>query len=247
MTGRIDELDRKFTNIWENFGKELANIKGELAESKSTIADVAKKVEELERNIDFHNDKITDNEQKQSDDLEKVKSEMDSKIEQLNQKLLLLEKQDRKYNLIFYGFPEGPNENVVEKLKSMFIKDLKIDQSRVEGMMFNHGHRMPSEVIGAPKPIILRFASYADRDLVLSQSYKLGGTKRRIVTDLPISMKKERNRLAKEAFKIRKGFKGEKFQTRIREKGLTVYLQVRKDENDTWVRRDVPVEDPADD
>ena len=51
-------------------------------------------------------------------------------------------------------------------------------------------------------------------------------------------MKKEQNRLAKKAYKIRKG---ELLQTRIREKGLSVYLQVRKDENASWVRRELPV------
>lgn len=152
---------------------------------------------------------------------------------------MTLEKQDRKYNLIFYGFPEKPNENVVDTLKMIFISDLKIGPVRVESMQFNHGHRMPSEATGAPKPMILWFASYADRDMVLSQSFKLAGTRRRIVTDLPVSMKKERNRLAKEAFKIRKG---EKLQTRIREKGLSVFLQVRRDENKSWAKRDVPVE-----
>ena len=57
-------------------------------------------------------------------------------------------------------------------------------------------------------------------------------------------MKKERNRLATEAYKIRKGLKGEKLKTRIREKGLSVYLQVRKTDADAWVRRDIPVEKP---
>ena len=242
MTDKIDKLDKKFTNLFENFGKELESLKGDLAESKTTIKNVSEKVDEIETSLEFHSNKIIENDEKQKEELEKAKTELDEKITESKQKLLTLEKQDRKYNLIFYGFPEKPNENVVDTLKMLFISDLNIDPVRIERMQFNHGHRMPSEATGAPKPIILRSASYADRDMVLSQSFKLAGTRRRIVTDLPVSMKKERNRLAKEAFKIRKG---EKLQTRIREKGLSVFLQVRRDENDSWAKRDVPVEVPA--
>ena len=55
---------------------------------------------------------------------------------------------------------------------------------------------------------------------------------------MKVTIKKERNRLPTEAYKIRKGLKGEKLKTRIREKGL----QVRKTDADTWVRRNIPVE-----
>lgn len=244
LTDKIDKLDQKFTGMFDNFGKELASLREELTESKTSIQKVETKVVEIETSLDFQYEKITENEAKQKEELDKTKTELDEKIEKLNMKLLTLEKQDRKYNLIFYGFPEVPSENVIESLKLVFAKDLEIDPFRVDRMNFNHGHRMPSETTGAPKPIILRFASYADRDLVLSKSYKLAGSRRRIVTDLPITMKKERNRLATEAYKIRKGLKGEKLKTRIREKGLSVYLQVRKTDTDTWVRRDIPVEKP---
>ena len=76
-----------------------------------------------------------------------------------------------------------------------------------------------------PKPIILRFASYADREMVLSNAYKLAGSKWRIVNDLPVIMKLKRKRLSNEAYKIRKS---ENLQTRIKDKGLSMYLQVRK-------------------
>lgn len=49
-------------------------------------------------------------------------------------------------------------------------------------------------------------------------------------------MKKERGRLAKVAYNIRQS---EQMQTRIRDKGLAVFLEVRKNKDDQWVRRDV--------
>ena len=71
---------------------------------------------------------------------------------------------------------------------------------------------------------------------MLANAHKLAGSKRRILPDLPVVMKKERGRLAKEAYQIRKT---EKLHTRIRDKGLEVYLEVRKEKTDSWVKRHV--------
>ena len=108
---------------------------------------------------------------------------------------------------------------------------MELEPFRVNGVQFIHGHSLPSEISGAAKPIILRFASYADRKLVLSNAYKLAGSRKRIVNDLPV-MKKERNRLSNEAYKIR-------IQTRIKDKELAVYLQMREINEDTWEKRKV--------
>ena len=61
---------------------------------------------------------------------------------------------------------------------------------------------------------------------MLSNAYKLVGSKRRIIADWPVQMKNERGRLSKIAYRIRKD---ELLQTRIKDKGLDVYLEVRKD------------------
>ena len=42
----------------------------------------------------------------QEDNLTRLQREVDVKIKELNEKLLLLEKHGRKYNLLFYGIPE---------------------------------------------------------------------------------------------------------------------------------------------
>ena len=68
-----------------------------------------------------------------------------------------------------------------------------------------------------------------------SRAYKLAGSRRRILSDLPVDMKKERGRLAKAAYDIRQN---EKLQTRIRDKGLEVFLEVRKSRDDLWAKRE---------
>ena len=85
-------------------------------------------------------------------------------------------------------------------------------------MCFMNGHRYPSRGAG-PNPIILHFTSFDDRELVSSHAKNLLNTKKRILTDLPVSMKKKRDRIAKLAYEIRQT---ENLQTRIKNKGLDV-------------------------
>ena len=115
-----------------------------------------------------------------------------------------MEKHDRKYNLLVYGIREEIDENIFDKMRSLFITDLEISANRVNDMYFAHGHRLPSKKKGVPRSIIIRFTSYGDRELVLANAYKLGGTRRRIISDLPRKMKKTRGLLATEAYKIKK-------------------------------------------
>ena len=221
-----------FTEIKE----DIKSVRAEVLEAKADVEEVKTRLDTVEESLNFQGVTLTENEEKQKASLNKVKAEIDSKIQELNQKMLLMEKQDRKYNLLFYGFPEEGSENLFDKLRNIFVKDLDIDQYTVDKMYFTHGHRMPAENQQGPRPIILRFAHYGDRELVLSRAYKLGGSKRRILSDLPVVMKKERRRLAKQAFTIRKD---EELQTRIKDKGLDVFLEVRKESTDSWVRREV--------
>ena len=45
---------------------------------------------------------------------------------------MLLEKQDRKYNLLFYGIPEEPGEKLYDKMRGYFVNDLGIDAERAQ-------------------------------------------------------------------------------------------------------------------
>ena len=97
-------------------------------------------------------------------------------------------KHNQKYNFLFYGIQEEQYEDIEDKLKNLFVDDLKLDFSRVNYMYFAHGHRILSKTPG-PKPIILRFSQYSDRDMVLSNEYKLAGSRTRIIADWQVQMK----------------------------------------------------------
>lgn len=223
---------------------EIGVLKEEIHGNTSDIVSINRALEDHEHTMEFTASKIKESGEKHRREMKKLEKSINERIKQLDQKLMLLEKHDRKYNLLFYGIPEENGEKLYDKMRRFFVTDLGIEEEKAQLIHFVNGHRYPTKSDG-PNPIILRFTSWDDRELVLSHANHLVNTRKRILTDLPVAMKLERDRIAKASYKIRKE---ESLQTRIRDKGLDVYLEVRKDKKDKWVRRQLDTEeDEADD
>ena len=252
MTDKLSSIENKFSakieGLREEMKSEMHNVKEEIEHTKvvvnKEVSMMKETVTDMEKSVQDNSDRMSDIEKKQKeiisdiekgqkDKLQAAKNELDGKIKELDKKLMLLEKQDRKYNLLFYGFEEVAGEDVYKTVRQSLIHDLELDEERVRNMYFAAGHRVPTKAPG-PKPIIVRCTSLEDRELILSESNKYGGKKKRVVVDLPKSMKEERSRLAKIAYEIRKA---EEIHTRIRDKGLDVFLEVRNDVSEKWVKR----------
>ena len=234
IDSRLKNIEVKFASIVKELREEIQTVKDEVEIVKSDVDDakvqmtnVSEQVDGIEKSLEFHVTKI-----------EEVDRKLDEKKQELeNKKLLTLEKHDRKYNLIFNGIEEEVKERLYDKMRHFFCDDLKIERSRALEIQFVNGHRLLVDAKHTgPKPIIMRFACYEHRELVLSQAFKLAGSGKTILTDLPVPMKKERQRLAKTAYGIRKG---EKLKTRIRDKGLDMVLETRADDSESWVIRKV--------
>lgn len=238
MTVGFNQINSKMASMFDEIRTDMTRMRTDLTETKTKVTAVSSKVDEIESSIEFQATKVADMSKAHDEEIRKTKEDLNKKIAEIDRKILLSEKQDRKYNLLFYGIREEPDEDISEKLRELFIQDLNLDEEKVGNMYFAHGHRIPSEAGTGPRPIILRFTSIGDRDLVLANAKELAGSRRRILIDLPPVMKRERGRLARVAYQIRKN---EQMQTRIRDKGLEVFLEVRRNAGDSWIRRAVPV------
>ena len=115
----------------------------------------------------------------------------------------MMEKHGRKYNLIFHGMEEDRTEKLYSKMRAFFVFSLEIEEDRAKRIVVHHGHRMPTKAVGVPKPIIIRFVYYEDRDFVLSKAHHLAKTGKWILTDLPKTIRDKRARFAKHAYQIR--------------------------------------------
>lgn len=235
ISNRLKKIDDKFTSIFNELKEDINEVKAELSEVQSDVQNMRTQVDAVEKSIEFHAEKVSDIEREQNDKRGELESDLDEKIDSLNKKLMMLEKHERKYNLIFYGVSEEQGEKLYGKMRGFFVQNLKMEEERVKKIHFSNGHRLPSEYEG-PRPVIMRFVSYEDRELVLSNASNLAGTGKKILTDLPVPMKKERQKLAKAAYGIRRN---EKLKTRIRDIGVQMILEVRREANDRWVKRDV--------
>ena len=236
IDAKISKLETKFTGLFDELKEEVGNMKSNIEKNENDIIAINEKLEDYETSIEFNSSMIKDTEQNQTKKLEEAEKRVDEKIKELGNKLLLLEKQDRKYNLLFYGIPQEANERLYDRMRHFFATELGIEKETAQNIHFVNGHRYPTKNKG-PNPVIIRFSSWDDRELVLSHAKNLLNTGKRILTDRPTKMKIERNRIANIAYQIRKG---EELQTRIKDKGLDLYLEVRKNKTDKWVRRDTP-------
>lgn len=238
MSVRITKLEEKFTGMFDELKRDINSIRVDVYDTKNDVTALKSKVQGIEENISFQNERLEKKHEEYEDLIEKHKSE----LREMNEKFLMQEKHDRRYNLLFYGFLEKENEDLKTTMKD-FFKKLEISEEKIKAMTFANYHRLPAEK--GPKPIIVKFVTMEDRELVMSKAFHpvLREEKKRILSDLPVVMKRERGRLAKAAFKIRSE---EKLKTRIVDKGLQVYLEVRKDTNQKWKRRDITVDEEED-
>ncbi|KAK6178346.1 hypothetical protein SNE40_013144 [Patella caerulea] len=154
----------------------------------------------------------------------------------------MLEKHERKYNLLIYGVPvptatTGGEENITQTLHTFFNEKLNIDKETIQKLATANAHRLSvnkssdGDTYGPPA-IIVRFLHFPHRELIMSKRFNLPkGVKMKIWSDLPKVMKKERSRLSHIAYTIRKD---EKLQTRIREEEIKLILETRKVKTHKW-------------
>ena len=185
---KINKLDDKFSNRFEELKTEIGTLKADIEVNTVDIGAINETLAEQEKAIEFNNNQIIESDEKRRKDIKKLEKSVDDKIKLLDQKLMLLEKHDRKYNLLIYGINEDAGEKLYDKMRRFFVNDLGIEEERAQRIHFVNGHRYPTKSSG-PNPIILRFSCWDDRELVLSQAKNLLNTRKRILTDLPVPMK----------------------------------------------------------
>ena len=81
----------------------------------------------------------------------------------------------KKSNLKFYNISESPRESQFMLLRKL-ADVLKVMDIDLERMLIDNIHRLPSSSPG-PRPIVVKFCSFLDRDFVWSRRHVLGEKK----------------------------------------------------------------------
>ena len=132
------------------------------------------------------------------EDIEVLKEEneqLKQQMKRLEKRLTGLEAYDRRDNLIIHGVAENTEEDCASVvLKS--LKDAGIPIIQRQYPVFTRIHRLPErQNVKGPRPIIMRFHHFEDRNTVWTNKNKLKG-RLYITEDFPAEMKENRRKLA---------------------------------------------------
>ena len=107
--------------------------------------------------------------------------------EQANQddELIRQEIYSRRWNMIFYKFPETCDEDCIGLVRKIITNDLKINHEEVNQFQFCGVHRLGKQSRERPRPIIARFTCRSDRDKVWKMRRNLKDSNISIGEDLP--------------------------------------------------------------
>jgi hypothetical protein len=132
--------------------------------------------------------------EKTCDELKGTVKNFKKQTEQMSDKIVDLESRSMRENLIFYGIAEGtttqPKQNGdqieqhepmddqaasqvenCEELIKTFIKDVL--EINPEGIRFDRAHRLGSKFVHKPRPIVVKFHNYTDRERIRVKSYDI--------------------------------------------------------------------------
>ncbi|KAE8741065.1 hypothetical protein FOCC_FOCC013403 [Frankliniella occidentalis] len=117
----------------------------------------------------------------------------DKAIESLNYKCEELEQYGRRNNVRIFGIAEQRNENT-DQLVLDLAKKLKVN---IQLNNIDRSHRVGKPMGSTPRPIIVKFTSYASKKAVFQAKKLLKGTRTTVREDLT----RERLALLKEAIR----------------------------------------------
>ena len=235
----VESMSSNVNRITDNLDKIIPRM-GEIENRLSSIEDRLDSVSDLERNLESLEeveqalprlgnieDRLTEIEQKlESND------RMNKEIKDLQEKALWEEYERKKNILIVYGLEGSESPDKTTEVAKQFMKDsLKIDAEWVDNLHIKSCIRLQGNG-KSPLPLRMTFFWPEDKDKCLRAGYNLKNTKLSIRTDLPKSMRVERAKLASKAYNLKKN--GEAKHTKIKEKGISLWLVIKKNDGDNW-------------
>ncbi len=164
-------------------GQHQEVLEKDLKDSKEKCEGLANKVTLQESTIQALNDKV---------------ASLEAENAELKTRAIESEAYSRRDNLLFYGVKEDAWETPVtlrKKLDEQVLSKLNIpNYSSIKTVRI---HRLYPKRANQekPRPLIVRFHFYGDREAILNASFKLRGTGHYISEDFPKEIQAERRRL----------------------------------------------------
>ncbi len=226
----LNTLYSALSSISTNMTTQFTTLNSQFSEFKEEIKQVTTKVNELTEGLSYLTKDVDQLKTETIPDLEK---KLEERIKAVEQRCLQQELYSRKTNLLFFNIPETDGEDCETVVRQFITHELDIADGG--NMSFVNVHRLPTRSDGQrPKPIVVKFVSMRDRDVVLKNARiklprsRAGADKKYAVAPhLPAEMQLERRRLVT----IRSRMIAEGKDAKIRISGTKVELLV---DNQVW-------------
>ena len=108
--------------------------------------------------------------QKSCENAENTVSELKVNTSHMQERITELECRAMRENLIFYGIAESVDENCEILVKNMCSVNLGIDTAKT--FTFDRAHRLGGDNSKKPRPIVVKFHYFSEREKVRLKSYE---------------------------------------------------------------------------
>lgn len=163
------ELEKACAAISSEMQASLAPINQSLDALRKKLDDYEPRFTEMEEALTDHSDRLTS--------LEKRVEKLQQENKELTEKTDDLENRSRRNNLRVMGLPEGYEGGAVSAFMSKFLVDLLQDDSFKTAPELDRAHRTlrakPTDG-ERPRPIIIRFLCFQQREQVLTIARRKG-------------------------------------------------------------------------
>lgn len=99
--------------------------------------------------------------------LESVVEKCEAKCEKVKEENLDLRSRSMRENLVFFGLQETQAENCEALVKELIKSHLDIDATAME---FDRAHRLGPNTAKKPRPVVVKFHNYKNRETILNKS-----------------------------------------------------------------------------
>jgi hypothetical protein len=184
IENKVTALETKVNDIEQTasfISSEFENQKSSLTAAYTEIANLKSVCQKLDNNL----------------------KESKKREETTTDKILDLEARSMRDNLIFYGINETEqNENCEELVKTLIQTKLQLDTT---DMQFDRAHRLGGPRARKPRPVVVKFHRYSDRETVRRKSYdenvkaSLRGSNQGVGIQSPLQYREARKALTETA------------------------------------------------
>ena len=125
---KLDRAEKKLTKMVEEVQHDVVKVIEDLKGTHDQIGSLREDHGELERGVAAMEIQLNELENHK---LELVRQNIESNLRELREKQILLEKHERKYNVLIYGIDEKKDENITDCLHNFMINDLDIEKTEL--------------------------------------------------------------------------------------------------------------------